>query len=71
MKSRAQIVYETYKIIQDNKLSNLSELQDFFEQDYEKYKEHCEFIIADTIWFHPKAVQDILDRLKERLGISE
>ena len=70
IKSRAQIVYEIYKIIQDNKLSNRRELEDFFRQDIEKYREHFDFILADTIWFQPQAVQDILGRLEKRLGIK-
>ena len=70
IKSRAQIVYETYKIIQDNKLSNRRELEDFFRQDIEKYREHFDFILADTIWFQSQAVQDILGRLEKRLGIK-
>lgn len=68
MRESVKMVYEIYKIIQDNHLSNRDELQAFLLQNRERYEQHLELVITDTIYFEPQAVQDMLNRLKVRLG---
>lgn len=65
--SRVKKVYEVYKIIKDNNFKERQELEHFLMQDLEKYSEHLEFIMADTIYFDSGSVQAMLDRLGKRL----
>lgn len=65
--SRVKMVYEVYKIIKDNNLKERQELAHFLMQDLEKYSEHLEFIMMDTIYFDSGSVQAMLDRLGKRL----
>lgn len=62
-----KMVYEVYKIIKDNNFKERQELEHFLMQDLEKYSEHLEFIMMDTIYFDSGAVQAMLDRLGKRL----